>query len=161
MLSRYAEKTSVSAEQSRAEVERTLQRYGADSFISGWEGNIAAVVFQMKGRRIKFAIRMPGRDDKEFSKTPTGRARKGNQAFEAWQQEIRRRWRSLALAIKAKLEAVESGIASFEEEFLPYTVLPNGQTVGEFMLPQVDQAYKSGEMPPLLPAPSRGKRGVK
>jgi hypothetical protein len=30
-MSRYAENTSVSVENSRGEIERTLQRYGADS----------------------------------------------------------------------------------------------------------------------------------
>jgi hypothetical protein len=63
----------------------------------------------------------------------------------------RQRWRALALAIKAKLEAVESGIATFEEEFMAYIVLPDGQTVGEFLSPQIEAAYSSGRMPPLLP----------
>jgi hypothetical protein len=31
--------------------------------------------------------------------------------------ETRRRWRALALAIEAKLEVVDTGIASFEHEF--------------------------------------------
>jgi len=54
------------------------------------------------------------------------------------------------LAIKAKLECVESGIASFEEEFLAYIVLPNQQTMGQLALPQIAQAYGGGKMPPLL-----------
>lgn len=28
---------------------------------------------------------------------------------------------------------------------------PNGQTVGEYIGPQVEQAYLTGNMPPLLP----------
>lgn len=31
----YAENTSVSSEKSRAEIERTLQKYGADQFMYG------------------------------------------------------------------------------------------------------------------------------
>ncbi len=57
----------------------------------------------------------------------------------------------LALVIKAKLEAVETGITMFDEEFLAHIVLPNGNTVGQFMLPQVESTYNSGAMPPLLP----------
>jgi hypothetical protein len=53
--------------------------------------------------------------------------------------------------IKAKLEAVESRIAEFESEFLANIVLPDGQTVGKFMQPQVEKAYKTGKMPLLLP----------
>jgi hypothetical protein len=58
---------------------------------------------------------------------------------------------ALALAIKAKLEAVESGIATFEEEFLAYVVLPDGQSVGQHVLPNIEQAYVTNKMPPLLP----------
>ena len=55
------------------------------------------------------------------------------------------------MVIKAKLEAVESGISIFEEEFLAHLVLPDGKTVGQFMLPQVEAAYETGKMPKLLP----------
>ena len=55
--------------------------------------------------------------------------------------------------IKAKLEAVETGITEFEDEFLAHIVLPNGQTAGHWMRPQIAKAYESGSMPPLLPAP--------
>ena len=41
----------------------------------------------------------------------------------------RQRWRALNLAIKAKLEAVESGIVTFDQEFLAHIVGPSGQTV--------------------------------
>lgn len=56
----------------------------------------------------------------------------------------------MALVIKAKLEAVEAGIAAFEEEFLAHIVLPNGSTVGQFMMPQIAAVYETGRMPPLL-----------
>ena len=67
-------------------------------------------------------------------------------------QEVRRRWRALALSIKAKLETVESGIAEFETEFMPYMVLPNGKTVAENILPEIERAYSTGKMPKLLEA---------
>ena len=51
---------------------------------------------------------------------------------------------------KAKLEAVETGITEFEDEFLAHIVLPNGQTMGEFAKPQIAHAYDTGDMPPLL-----------
>jgi hypothetical protein len=53
--------------------------------------------------------------------------------------------------IRAKLEAVEQGIATFQQEFLAHIVLPNGQTAGEFLLPQLDEAYQKKRMPALLP----------
>lgn len=148
----YAESTSVSSEKSRAEIERTLRRYGADQFMYGWDADRAIVGFRMCGRQIKFVLPMPDSHDREFWVTATGRRRASAAAQKEWEQACRQRWRALSLVIKAKLEAVESGIAVFEDEFMANTVLPNGRTVSQFMLPQIDQAYESGKMPQMLPS---------
>ena len=150
-MGRYAEKTEVGSDRSRSEIERTLARYGASQFMYGWDQTSAVVAFQMHGRRIQFRLPLPDRGCREFTHTETGRERKSAaQVEKAYEQAVRQRWRALALVIKAKLEAVEAGITEFEEEFLAHIVLPNGRTVGQFMLPQ---AYETGEMPALLPAP--------
>ncbi|MCD1588961.1 hypothetical protein K7H09_23440 [Halomonas sp. IOP_14] len=154
-MSRYAENTSVSSERSRAEIEQTVSRYGASGFMYGWDGGTAVMAFQMHGRRIRFDLSMPDQSSRDFTQTETGRERSPAQAAKAWEQACRQRWRALALVIKAKLEAVESGITEFEEEFLAHIVLPNGNTVGHWMLPQVESAYQSGDMPSLLPAPGK------
>ena len=149
----YAENTSVSVDKSKAEIERTLQRYGADQFISGWDKHRAMIGFRMQGRQIKFIIKLPEKDSKEFTHTP-GRKNKRDEskAYSAWEQACRQRWRALALVIKAKLEAVDTGITVFEDEFMAHIVLPDGQTVGEYMRPQIAVAYEKGSMPKLLPA---------
>lgn len=147
----YAEKTSVSTDKSRSEIERTLQRYGADQFMYGWEAERALIAFRANGRQIRFVLPMPDQNDKQFNRTPTGKARTREAALKEWEQACRARWRSLSLVIKAKLEAVEAGIAIFEDEFMANIVLPNGTTVSQFMLPQIHKAYESGDMPKLLP----------
>lgn len=147
----YAENTEVSAERSRNEIERTLSKYGASGFAYGWQGASAVVAFEMKERRIRFTVPLPPKSSKEFTLTPSGRDRKNPQDIErAWEQATRQKWRALALAIKAKLECVESGIATFEEEFMSHIVLPNGETVGAWMTPQIHSAYQNKKMPPLL-----------
>lgn len=147
----YAENTSVSAEKSRAEIERTLQRYGADQFMYGWDQKRAIIGFLMAGRELKFVLPMPSKTDTRFTETPTGKARSDSAAFKEWEQACRQKWRALSLVIKAKLEAVEAGIAIFEDEFMANIVLPNGSTVSQFMLPQISEAYERGTMPKLLP----------
>ena len=147
----YAEKTSVSTEKSRADIERTLQRYGADQFMYGYDQNRAVVGFRMAGRQIRFLLPMPDKNSSEFTKTSTGRERKESQAYASWEQACRQKWRALFLVIKAKLEAVESGISIFDDEFMANIVLPDGRTVSDFMLPQVEAAYENGEMPMMLP----------
>ncbi|MEE7625403.1 hypothetical protein V3O24_04455 [Methylobacter sp. Wu8] len=149
----YAENTTVSSEKSRAEIERTLSRYGASSFMYGWNQTYAQIAFDMNGRRIHFKLAMPDKSGSEITQTPTGKPRSAGAAEQAYEQAVRQRWRALSLVIKAKLEAVEAGITEFEEEFLAHIVLPNGGTVGQFMLPQVEQSYATGQMPPLLPGP--------
>jgi len=147
---RYAENTSVSVEKSKAEIERILQRYGAEQFISGWDQIRAFIAFRMMDRQVKFIITLP--DQEEYKTTPSGRrSRNRDSQLKAWEQACRQRWRALSLVIKAKLEAVESGITTFEDEFLAHIVLPNGQTAGEFIKPQIEIAYKNGKMPQLLP----------
>ena len=90
--------------------------------------------------------------------TPTrGTIRSPAQQEEAYEQAVRQRWRALALVVKAKLEAVEAGISIFEREFFSDIVLPDGRTVGEYVLPQVEESYRSGLMPPLLPAIGGGE----
>lgn len=147
----YAEKTNVSTDKSRTEIERTLQRYGADQFMYGWDGDRAVVGFRMAGRQIRFLLSMPDKDNKKFTHTERGKLRSNEVAFKDWEQACRQKWRAMSLVIKAKLEAVEAGIAIFEDEFMANIVLPNGVTVSQFMLPQITEAYENGEMPKLLP----------
>lgn len=149
MSSQYAARTNVSSESSRSEIERTLSRYGASAFGYGWNERGAVVTFAAHGRRIQFTIALP--DRAEFRRTPSrGYVRSPAEAEKAWEQATRQRWRALALMVKAKLEAVASGIATFEEEFLPYTLVPGPDgpvTVASMMEPQIEQAYATGEMP--------------
>ncbi len=151
-MTRFAEKTSVASDRSRAEIEKTLVRYGADQFMYGWQDDKAIVGFRMEGRMIKFILPMPDRSAREFTHTPSKGHRRSEDAIaKEFEQAIRQRWRALALVIKAKLEAVETEITVFDDEFMAHIVLPDGQTVGQFMRPQIESAYEQGDMPPLLP----------
>lgn len=155
-MSRYAADTSVSVAKSRAEIEDTLQRYGATHFGSAMEPRRAVVGFRANDRSVRFALPLP--DPEEFRmkvRSYAGRQkppvrRTDEDTRRTWEQACRQRWRALSLAIKAKLEAVETGITTFEEEFLAHLVMPDGHTVGERALPQIAEAYKTGRVAPLL-----------
>lgn len=153
-MTRYAENTQVSSEKSRMEIERILMRYGADQFMYALKTEAAAIAFRAHKRNIRFILPMPKIADfksyrRKGSNWDTQRTDKQTQS--AYEQDIRQRWRALALCIKAKLEAVEAGITTFEDEFLAHIVLPNGQTMGEHSQPLIQQAYESGKVPQLLP----------
>lgn len=154
-MTKYAAGTDVSSDRSRAEIEKTLTRYGARQFMYGWDEDRAIVGFTINARQVRFVLPMPNRDDPDFTRTPTGRARAPKQAAEAYEQAVRQRWRALALVIKAKLEAVDSGIVTFDAEFLAHLMLPDGRTVGDHVVPSVADAYQTHRMPELLPDYSR------
>lgn len=148
----YATSTPVPVERSRAEIERLLQRYGASQFVSGWSGDTAAVGFVIGKLSIRFELPLPPKTADEFTKTPAGRQRHNTAAVHrAWEQACRSRWRALLLVIKAKLEAVEVGISTVEQEFLAWTVVPGtGETVYQQIGPKLLKAAETGQAPRLL-----------
>ena len=126
---RYAEGTTVSVSRSREELERIVTRNGATGYMSGWDSGqaLSIVAFVLHGRQVKIPI-----------------------PHDSEEREMRRNWRVAILLVKARLELVASGDSTVETEFMPWIVLPNGQTIGELALP----ALAAGEMPKLLPGPT-------
>lgn len=150
-MSKYAENTAVPVDRSKTEIERILGRYGAAGFGYIVKEDQAAIIFLAHGKQIRFLLPFPDPNDEQFQRTPTGLRRKSTAVNEIYQQDVRRRWRALTLVIKAKLEAVQTGIVAFEQEFLAHIVLPNGQTVAEAVLPAIEESYRTGKVQALLP----------
>ena len=131
---KYAKRTQVPVSKSRTEIEAIVLRYGADQFGSAFDqtGGRAMVQFRIASPQnrkqpwlVRFILPLPHQDP----------------------QDQRQRWRALVLCIKAKLEAVESGIATIEEEFLAHIVVPGGGTFGEWAVPQVREMRETGKLP--------------
>lgn len=144
--------TTVPVERTRAEIERMLVGYKATKFATLWSETGTIIVFEMSDRRIRFNLDMPDKKDFELDPRSTYKKRSASRTQSVYDQECRRRWRALALVIKAKLEAVETGITTLEQEFLAHIVLPNNATVGEWAAEQLQRSYMTGKMPPLLSA---------
>lgn len=155
-MARYADRTEVSSDRSRVEIESTLKRYGASRFGYGWDENSAVIMFQIGNRQVRFNLPMPDRNDRRFTHTAVRKYQRDADGQEAeYERAVRQRWRALCLVIKAKLEAVEAGISTVENEFLAHIVLPDsGATVGERINPQLALAYERNEMPALAIGPS-------
>jgi hypothetical protein len=130
----YAQNTSVPVGRSRSDIEDLLRKKGAKEFGYVVNESLAQIGFRLEGRMLRFTIPVP-----QKCKKP--------------EQEERRGWRALLLSIKSKLVAVENGISTFEEEFLAHIVVPgDGRTLGEAMIPELDDVYKRQKMPKLLAA---------
>lgn len=149
----YAAGTEVPATKSRAEIEHTLERFGATGFSYGWmaERNVAQIEFLLGERQMRFTLELPDRSERRFTVDGRGRRRTETGIRAAYDQEVRRLWRSMLLVIKAKLEAVKSGIVTVEQEFLAHIVLPDGSVVGDWANDQLKAVYGGGQMPALLP----------
>lgn len=129
-MGKYAARTSVPADRTRAEVEQVLKRYGATHFGYATMPGVVLLAFESRGRRVRFKVPLP---DPEKDA-----------------QVHRQKWRAVLLAIKSKLESVEAGIEQFDEAFMAQLVLPDGRTMAEYAMPQIAKSYSSGAMPPLL-----------
>jgi hypothetical protein len=133
-MRKYAEGTTVAVTRTREEIERLVRKHGAAAFSSGWEKGAAAVSFTMLGRHVRFRLDLTPDRNKSQSQR---------------EREEQRRWRCLLLAIKAKLEVVQTGIATFDEEFLAHVVMPDDLTIWERM-----QLLQEEGRPMLPPVPS-------
>lgn len=149
-MARYANKTTVPVERSKAEIERLVAKYGCETFSSGTDrvGLRAQVQFQIDNRIVRFVIQLPDPAAEEYQDLADAR-----RAKELLQDE-RQRWRALFLSIKARLVSWDEDIETFDEAFMAHIVMPNDRTVGALILPSIEAAYETGKMPTdrLLPA---------
>ncbi|HEY3493797.1 MAG TPA: hypothetical protein VGK73_03890 [Polyangiaceae bacterium] len=132
---RFAQGTSVDVGKTRVEIERVLVQHSATQYIVGNDVTKRSgfVHFALGGRQYRIVL-------------PPRESAKRNE-----EQVMREQWRSMLLLLKAKLEIVASGMVTMEQEFLAYIVLPDGSRVGDVIEPKLQQAYKTGSMPALLP----------
>jgi hypothetical protein len=143
----FAEGTTVSVSKTRIEIEDLLEKYKATHRAVAVEPGRAVVYFVMGNRHVRFAMplatleqapKMPKRRWREFTEDQ----RRG------WlEQRHREQWRALLLTLKAKFVALEGKVETFEQAFLAHLVVPGGGTVGEEILPRLEEAYRTGQMP--------------
>lgn len=151
----YAEKTKVTTAASEAEIRQTISRFGAVDALCGQIEGHATVIFKHNGRGYNIRVQLPDKEADEFWYTPGRRLdRTEAQAYDAWEQACRVKWRELALLIKAKLVACSNDVAQFENEFLAYVMLPGGRSVGDLAEQQLQAFAERGELPGILPGRS-------
>jgi hypothetical protein len=152
-MTQFAQNTYVSSERSQQEIERITAKYGANQFHYGRDdiGRRVLIGFMIKNISVQLSFSIPSKKDYEL--TRQGWMRSASQVEIEWQKGYRQRWRAMVLIVKAKLEAIESGISTIEREFLADVLLPDGRTISEALIPQLTETITTGEMPLLLSAP--------
>lgn len=154
----YAKGTAVSAGQSENEIKATLRRYGATSFASFESETHAMVAFEIEGRRIIFKLPLPDRTDREF----THRRVNASSFAPRAPADVLRCGAKLATsaggrcccASRPSWSRSRAASRRSRTPSSPTSRLPDGHTVSEHVRPGIATAYKTGNMPPLLPGPS-------
>jgi len=126
----YAVDTKVPVVKTKAEIEALCLKHGARAYATMSEENLASIAFEVRGTRLLFRLPLPKPPDT---------------------QDSRSRWRGLLLCIKAKFEAVNRGVETFEEAFLSHIMTDDGRTVADHAVPRLKQIV-AGNVP-LLPPP--------
>ncbi|MEN6358354.1 MAG: hypothetical protein ABFD83_14875 [Armatimonadota bacterium] len=140
------------------EIRKILERFGCENILIGAYDGGATAVFERNRRPYRMQVFLPAVDDAEFKlrRCGTGYSRRtSDQQKDAWERECRRRWRELALIVKAKVLIVESASedsdVTFEGEFLSYAMLPGHGRIGDLAEAQLCRFAANGELPRMLP----------
>jgi hypothetical protein len=131
-------------------IEQLLISHGATKYATGWDSGHDTIQFELFQRVIRFVLPRPDPADPKLAKDKYGWTLKPHVLRQRLEQADRQRWRALYLVLRAKIEAVEAGMAVFEQEFLAFVVLPSGFTVGDSLVPLL----REGKDLPALSAPS-------
>lgn len=147
--------TTVAVERSQGDIRRLLTRHGAGSFEFGeatdpdgrrW----AAIGFKLGDRAVR--MRVPHKPiDRHAVARKLQRARSKTAADitgELEEQEAKRIWRVLAWNLKARLEAVEEDVETFEEAFLAHLL---DERTGETFYEQLVRTGSVELDAPLVP----------
>lgn len=142
------ESTTVPVDKSQAGIRALLVKHGAEQFTFGEGGGAApwaGIEFAHGGLLVR--MRAPLKVDEAQLATTWEKHRRNNgkKTEIEWrrqhiEQEQKRIWRVLHWTMKARLEAVEEQVETFEQAFLAHIVDPaTGQTLYQHLQPALDR----------------------
>ena len=157
MTRRFAQDTTVPIAKSRGEIDSLLRAWGCGQiqWSDDYERGRVRLQFvwqrQERAYLARFDLQLPSDADLR-SRAKDGRSQKFSEPKyrKLMEGNGRREHRALALFIKAALNAVEDGIISPEQVFLPYLVGRDGRTLAEAAIPRLPQLLAGGDVHLLL-----------
>ncbi len=151
MTRTYAADTEVPINRSRSEIDKLLSQWGCDriqwtdDFAMGCTTLRFQAVFDDVHCTARLELHLPPDDvvGQRFARTPTQAQLAG-----AREQHWRALHRVLLLTIKAQLNAVEAGLLTAVEAFLPHLEDSQGRTVAQLAVPHL-RRLQDGKTPLL------------
>ena len=129
-MAQYAKNTNVPVNRSKQQIEKLLTDWGVEEYFFGSSPRGDGIGFKFRDNVYKISVPISP-DCSESTR--------------------RQMWRILFMSLKMKLEEIDSGLISFEDQFLSRMALPDGSTVSDFMkLPENISRLKEAKMPLLL-----------
>lgn len=155
----YAADTKVDVAKTRAEIERMILAEGGKQFTTSNDEDrgVSMIAFRLQSHGLLFELTLPKREAFAKKKDRWGSpvAVPDAQAYKAWEQACRAKWRALYLTIKAKLVSVAAGVETFEDAFLSAIVVNDGNKAtrfGALAVKAIHESYnRAGGLPQLLP----------
>lgn len=136
-MAKYAKNTTVPVSRTKVQVQELLVNYGIEEFFFGTSPRGDGIGFKYEGRVYKHNVPMPDPNDYRYDTQ--------------YKQAVRQRWRIFYMSLKMKLEEVQAGGMTFEDQFLAMMALPDGSTVADWIrLPANAEFLQKAEMPKLL-----------
>ncbi len=139
-MTTYAHDTTVPVARSRQEIDHLLRQWGCDGI--QWTDDFRALASRLRFRwtfegvtyAARLDVRMPPDEVliREFRRRPTKL-----QLDARREQRLRSLHRVLLLTIKAQLNAVEAGLVTAVETFLPFLEDGEGRTIAELAVPHL------------------------
>lgn len=149
----FAKGTKVAIDTTTQQIKAMLRKAGAVAFATMEEDTSGAIAFRLHDLNVRMTIPMPDRWHRRFTHTPDrGLERSDEAAEQLWAQACKERWRALHLCVKAKLEAIDAGVETFEDAFLAHVQTETGETIGERIKPQLT-AIVAGNAPLQITGP--------
>lgn len=143
--------TATSGDRALLELQRTLAKFGCESFgtMTDAERGLTIVQFKWRGKTVSLEASWKGYAAAWSKAHPYKYShRKSRQAYD--QDALKQGQMSVCSVlrdwVKGQVTAVECGVMSFEAVFMPHMLLPNGQRV-------IDKVQADN----LLPAPEPSK----
>lgn len=134
---KYALDTAVAPEKTQRQITDLLHKYEVDDYELLIGMSRTGIAFKLNNRTLRFDLPMP--DRKSLTQLQ-------------YAQQVRSAWRGLLLTLHGKLESIDRGIETFDAAFMGQIVTPRNETVAEWLTPQLDDMYRMGKLPPLLPS---------
>jgi hypothetical protein len=138
-VSLFMETTKKEPEETMAEIQRVLRKYGLKKFMADYNGGeIVGCIFSVDIGGDEVGFKLPIRWEPLYALAKQGRTKYIRDKYQA--QRVA--WRIQLRWIEAQLAIVDIGQAAFQEVFMPYLMVNSHQTVYEKFSKQSFKALK-------------------